>query len=452
MSRAAALLAVCSLSCQPAAAPSRAQPARDCHYDVQLEASGLVRATTSCAGEVTFRPARPGLSASLRGVSSSGRPQPAGKALDYTIDLSELSRRAGGDFDYALQSGASFLAPMSSVLLVPQPLGTETPVEVRVRAAPSVDVAVGLARSSGRDDSFRLMAHEIPVATYFAFGRLEQRRLELAEGVVELTRLDGQLERTTDELAEWVAVSARAVASFYGRFPVPRASVLVLPRPERDAVVFGKVLPESEPAIALLVGEHAARSALYADWILVHELFHLGFPSFFEEGKWLDEGLATYYEPIIRVRAGLYAEVELWDELEKSMPQGLPDFTEGGLAHASDFRGVYWGGAIACLVVDVRARQERLDRGLEAGLRALRDAGGTANEVWSLSDAVTLIDRSFDAPHLGRVVEEHGARGRAFDLSGLFRELGVTRDARGKIAISDDAPLAAVRRAIVRGS
>jgi hypothetical protein len=246
----------------------------------------------------------------------------------------------------------------------------------------------------------------------------------------------------------WIAKSASAVHDFYRAFPVPRASVTVIPTPERDSVVFGKVLPESEPGVALLLGQHATRKALYSDWILVHELFHLGFPSFFEEGKWLDEGLATYYEPIIRVRAGLYTETELWDEMSKSMPQGLPAFTEGGLEKADDFRGIYWGGAIACLVADVTARQRDLHRGLEVGLRALREAGGNACEVWSLAEAIGTIDRALGAPTLEPVARQHAQRGSRFDLRSLFAALGVNRDARGAVQLSDSAVLAPVRRAI----
>jgi hypothetical protein len=453
MRRVAACLAVCWLGCQPAASPSAAVPPARCRYDLTLDESGLVQSSAGCEsqGRVHFRPVKRSSAPSIRSLGGErGRSQPPSGSLTYAVDLADLARRKDGDFDSAVQSGASFLAPMSSVLALPEPLGTETEVLVKVRAAAGVDLSVGLARTS-QAETYRLMAHEIPVATYFAFGELEQRSLTVGSSELELTRLDGELEQTTDELAAWVETSASAVASFYGRFPVPRASIFVLPRADRDRVVFGKVLPESEPAIVLLIGEHAPRDALYSDWILVHELFHLGFPSFFEEGKWLDEGLATYYEPIIRSRAGLYAETELWDELEGSMPQGLAAFTELGLERARDFRGVYWGGAIACLVADVEARKRRLDQGLEAGLRALRDAGGTASEVWSLKDAVARIDLALGEPHLGRVVEAHAARGRPFDLAGLFRALGVTRGADGAIALSDQAPLAAVRRAIVHG-
>jgi len=249
-------------------------------------------------------------------------------------------------------------------------------------------------------------------------------------------------------LNPWIARSARAVRDFYGAFPVPHASITVIPIAGRDSVVYGKVLPESEPNIALLVGQHATRNSLYSDWILVHELFHLGFPSFYEEGKWLDEGLATYYEPIIRVRAGLYTETELWDELSSNMPQGLPAFTSIGLENAHDFRGVYWGGAIACLLADVQARSRDNRRGLEVGLRALREAGGNACEVWSLSDAIRTVDQALGSATLAPIAKAHAARGTAFDLAALFVALGVNHDENGAVQLSDEAPLAAVRRAI----
>jgi hypothetical protein len=307
--------------------------------------------------------------------------------------------------------------------------------------------AVGLARG-GAPDTYRLMAHEIPVATYFAFGKLEQRVLDIGGARLEVSKLDGALVLSPSDIDAWIRASADAVRDFYGVFPVPRASVTVLPAPGKSSVVFGKVLPESEPGIALLLGQFATKRSLYSDWILVHELYHLGFPSFNGEGKWLDEGLATYYEPIIRVRAGLYTETELWDEFTKNMPQGLPAFTGDGLEKADDFRGIYWGGAIACLMADVEARKHRLDRGLEVGLRALREAGGNASEVWTLTEVLAAVDRGLGAPVLGPIARAHARQGSPFDLHELFAKLGVNRNAKGSVQLSDSAPLAAVRRAI----
>lgn len=451
MKRAMAAFALLACACQPHGAkhPLKTTNIASCSYEVELHATGTVDVAASCvaSGAVTFRAPKL-LLRDLHGL-------PAGKAarfaadagkLSYSVDLAKLSTR-GRDIDLAAHLGASFFAPMSNVLLVPEPLTTEIPVKVHVSAEPGVGFAAGLTRDKA-PDTYQLMAHEIPVATYFAFGKLQQRVLDVNGAQLEVTRLDGELDQSFDDVTQWIQTSANAVRDFYGAFPVPRASLSVLPIPERDAVIFGKVLPESEPGVALLLGQHASRKSLYSDWILVHELFHLGFPSFFEEGKWLDEGLATYYEPVIRVRAGLYTETELWNELEKDMPQGLSAFTEGGLERASDFRGIYWGGAIACLVADVAARKRKLDAGLEVGLRALREAGGTACEVWSLAEVVGAVDHALGAPTLEPIVRDHAQRGSAFDLKELFAQLGVNRDAQGAVQLSDSAPLAAVRRAI----
>jgi len=436
------LWALALVACQPVATKPSVT-IRDCSFDVELLESGRARVEAACRadGPISFRAAHRYLKKS---VTFAGK-EPSGK-LSYEVDLAHLAAQ-GKDFDRALHVGSSFVAPMSSVLLVPEPLSTDIPVTVRVHAAPPTLVSVGLAKGTS-PDTYRLFAHEIPVATYLAFGKLEQRALDIAGARLEVTRLDGPLDPSFDDVSRWVETSARAVRDFYRAFPVPRATVTVIPVPGRDAVVFGKVLPESSPGIALLLGQHTPSRALYSDWILVHELFHLGFPSFYEEGKWLDEGLATYYEPIIRVRAGLYTEAELWDELLASMPQGTEAFTQSGLEHATDFRGVYWGGAIACLVADVEARKRQLNGGLEVGLRALREAGGNACEVWSLSEAIGAIDHALGAPTLAPIAAAHGERGRAFDLAGLFADLGVTRDAQGKLQLSDTAPLSAVRRAI----
>lgn len=450
MKRTWALLAL-AIACHPRAAPRSAKTTtiQSCHYELSLHASGTVHVQAHCRadGAVAFSAPRLILE-DLHGLAprQSARFPATGGQLTYDVDLAKLSTRAR-DIDWAARSGASFLAPLSNVLLSPEPLTTEIPVTVHVNTDPGVAAAVGLARGKA-PDTYQLMAHEIPVATYFAFGKLEQRTHQLGEARLEVTRLDGALDQTLDDVDEWIQTSARAVRDFYGVFPVPRASVSVLPIPQRDAVVFGKVLPESEPGIALLVGQHATRKALYSDWILVHELFHLGFPSFFEEGKWLDEGLATYYEPIIRVRAGLYTESELWSEWLEDMPQGLPAFTQAGLEYAHDFRGIYWGGAIACLVADVEARKRKLDAGLEVGLRALRDAGGNACEVWTLAEVVGAVDHALGAPTLEPLVRQHAQRGSAFDLSRMFEDLGVSRDAQGRVKLSDAAPLAAVRRAL----
>ena len=64
-----------------------------------------------------------------------------------------------------------------------------------------------------------------------------------------------------------------------------------------------------------------------------HELSHLGLPSLASCHHWMEEGLATYLEPIIRVRAGTLPRDELWRALLEGLPQGQPDDGDQGLDH-----------------------------------------------------------------------------------------------------------------------
>jgi hypothetical protein len=371
----------------------------------------------------------------------------------YRVDLTAIAQ-AADDFDIAAQVGGSVVAPVSTWLLEPNPVRAGAPLTLHALSAPGLALACGLRKRS--HDLFELEQQELHVGTYSAFGRLTQKSFDLAgrhgkRSTLDVVFLDGALSSGHEKLLGFVDDSVRAVSAFYRGFPVARALIVVIPEAGRSGVLFGKVLPESSPGIALLVGQHTKPSELDRDWILVHELYHLGFPSFQGEGKWLDEGLATYYEPIIRTRAGLRTETSLWDEFLNSMPQGLGAIGRDGLENAQSFRGIYWGGAIVALLADVEIRRRSGGKqGLEHGLLALLDNDGHASEVWGLDDAVGVVDRAIGAPVLSDLVAKYASRGHPLELDRLFADLGVRRTPVG-VKLDDSAPLAEVRRAIVRG-
>ena len=378
---------------------------------------------------------------------------PQGEALiRYHVDLEGIAQR-GRRFDTALRVGHSLIAPASTFLLEPEPLEVGVPIALTVKVPKGEDFTAGLTPSGDAGERrFELQAHEMGVATYAIFGHFRRVKWSVAGGQLEVVTADGALDSSVEQTAHWVAQSAHAVARFYGRFPASHCLVLLIPVPERDQVLFGKVLPQSSPGVAVLVGQRATEPALYQDWILVHELFHIGFPSFHDEAKWLDEGSATYFEPIIRARAGYLSELAVWTEFARDMPQGLHAIEHEGLEHPSEFRAIYWGGAIACLLADVAARQRsRGALGLEDGFRAVLAAGGNASEVWSLARVTAVIDRALGAPILAEIVAKYAQSGSAVGLAALFEELGVKRLESGAVLLDDQAPLASIRRQIVFG-
>jgi hypothetical protein len=357
--------------------------------------------------------------------------------------------------DVAYKSGRAWIAAASTWLLRPYPTRGDAMAHIRVSVPAGARYASGMQRDG---DGYRLRVADLRHATYGIFGELAYDSFELdgpmaldgsgKRARVEVVTLPGRLASDDATRARWVRESAQANADFWRGFPVEHVCIALLPTPGRRRIVHGKVVATGGPTIALQLGADATRDDLYGDWVLVHELFHLGFPSFIGEGKWLDEGLATYYEPIIRARAGWRSEHALWDELISDMPQGLDAVERDGVAHARNYRAMYWGGAVIAWLADVETRRRSAGaRGLEHGLHALLAAGGDASQVWKLADVIAVVDRALGAPILQQLDEAHAQRGSAVGFEALMRELGVTKRG-GVTTIVDDAPLAAIRRAI----
>src|SRR4030095_12695234 len=91
----------------------------------------------------------------------------------------------------------------------------------------------------------------------------------------------------------------------------------------------------------------------------------------------LEEGIATYVEPIARARAGQLASERAWFDLVAGLPQGQPEVGDRGLDATHTWGRTYWGGALFCLRADVEIRKRTENRkGLEHALRAIRPAAG----------------------------------------------------------------------------
>jgi len=367
--------------------------------------------------------------------------------LSYSVDLDALAREAD-ESDVARRFGASLLAPASSFLLTPDPPADGVPLRVRFDM-PGVETGL---RKSSDGDGYVLESHELKVATYATFGAREARDIAVDGATVRLVVLDGRLDLSLDVLERWVGDAARGVARFFGRPPESRTLVVLGPLPDRHGIPFGKMLPESGPGLIVLVGEHTAPAELHADWVLVHELFHAGTPSFVGEGKWYDEGLATYFEPLIRVRLGWRSEADLWAEFLRDMPRGLDAMTRRGLARPVGYSDVYWGGGMLCLLADLAARRSSAGaRGLEDGVRAVLASGGVASEVWTLAHATEVTDAALGEPILAKLQALHLTGGGPVDLDAVFSELGVTVGQNGGIALEARGRKAALRHALVYG-
>jgi predicted metalloprotease with PDZ domain len=360
----------------------------------------------------------------------------------YKVDLAAARWTALG--------GNAVIGTAAAWLLVPEPSG-DAVLRVRVGAGDRARFATGLRRAN--DGTYVLRASELGEAAYTAIGEMRTSRLSLSGASVDVALLGQPLAMTDRAALEWVRNSATCVAGLFGRFPAD-ATVFVVPVAGADEVVFGRVLSLAGASVALLFGAETRADAVHDDWVVVHELFHLGTPTFVGEGHWLEEGLATYYEPILRERAGWMSEADLWGHFVREMPRGVRTAdSPPSIEDRDDIDSTYWGGALFAFLADVQILQEtRRQRSLDDGLRASLALEGDATHQVRVRDFLRTCDEATGTRALARLYDDFALRGTPVDLDALWRSLGVDRErGSGRIVLREDAPLAAVRRAIATG-
>jgi hypothetical protein len=261
--------------------------------------------------------------------------------------------------------------------------------------------------------------------------------------------LDPGAFQSSDALMQWIRRSANIVAHYYDRFPTPRLTVQVIPQ-SGGGVHGGKTWANPDGFIRMQVGREASDAQLLADWVLVHEMTHLALPDTGEEHAWLSEGLATYVEGIARVQAGNRSEADVWAEEMRQMPRGLPEPDDRGLDHTHSWGRTYWGGAMFCLLADVEMRKSTQNRvGLQQAVRAIVRASGGLAADWPIERVLRTGDAAVGTRTLEDLYAQMKDKAVTPDLMKLWQQLGIEPEGSG-VRLSDDAPLAAVRRAIVR--
>jgi hypothetical protein len=268
--------------------------------------------------------------------------------------------------------------------------------------------------------------------------------LEVPGATLEVQFAPGLGAPIRADALHWVQRCALAVAGYFGRFPLPHVEVLLLPA-DGDGVQAGVSYAEPSPLVRIRLGRETTQAQFSADWILVHEMVHLALPRVPRSQNWLHEGLATYVEALARGHARMIGAAAVWQAWRREMPHGLPQPGDRGLDHTPTWGRTYWGGALFGLLADVGMRRQGTPtRGLQQALQGVLAAGGDYRVAWPLTRILETADAAVGQTTLSELYAQMKDRAVMTDLPALWRELGV---ADGELR--DDAPLAAVRRAIL---
>lgn len=381
---------------------------------------------------------------------------PQAGCVSYTIEVERLLAQRRSQRD-AVRVGSDLLVRPGVFLLRPALWPTDLQALVQLHLPAGIEVAVPWPCVDRTRRIYRLDSFALRLDARIALGRfaLEERRLHGSR--MRFAVLDQPHAFTADGVEHWMSEAARAVSTLYGGFPPAEALVLVQPVPaRRPAVVFGQATRAGGEMVQALVAAAAPDDALPGEWVLVHELLHLCTPWTGPTEAWFQEGFVTWYQEVLRARAGLLSPSEAWGNLLDGFRRGSQ--SRGGATLAEQSRRmaethaywrVYWAGAALALMVDVRYRQQSGGRrSLDDAMRLWHQRHGRLTRPYQGLELLREAERALGL--LGGASEVASAlQSGAFpDVGPVLEWLGVRPDGPLRARLVD-APGAAVRDAIM---
>ncbi|MCP5065739.1 MAG: hypothetical protein GY946_04160 [bacterium] len=385
----------------------------------------------------------------------------------YQVDLRALAKITAAAKQHQFV-GRDLITRAGLLLLHPPqwPSGARARVILELPDVPTpIHAAVPWDRDIGRSDEERLPVytltpHAVAPHSRIAFGRFVPKRVAIDGGEVTYSVLDAPRVATDAGFEAWLQAAMGAVQTLYGAPPVPRTHVIVQPMmPGRGRpIVFGRATLAGGPMVHVMLSGTTTDADMPGEWITIHELLHLGMPVTTLADRWFGEGWVSYYQEIVRARAGLITPQQAWQNMHNWMKRGRSSGGKRVLAEESRlmndsyaYHRVYWGGAALALKMDVRIRQ------LTKGQRSLDDVVRYFQQNFVTPgvtvDALGLMRRAdaFLRLQVCEPMAREALRSRAFpDLRPTYTALGLAVT-KGRVSLRSDAPLRTHRDAIMSG-
>jgi len=310
----------------------------------------------------------------------------------------------------------------------------------------------------------RASANSSETEALVAFMHLSPHSELVGDTRLDIAMLDSLPPVNPADVAIWVSAAARNVTLAYGRFPVARVQVLVVPVlgvwPNRrssaplEAVPFARVLRSGGFTVQFFVNQKAPLREYLADWTATHEFSHLLLPYVQRSDAWVSEGFASYYQNVLMARGGVLDERRAWQKLVEGFERGRRERYDDTLDESIRHHGpnmlmrMYWSGAAVALLADVAMRRTSPPTSLDTVLQQLAGCCLDIAKTWTGLELFTKLDEL-----AGRAVFTplyySTARATEFpDVEPVLTELGVRRNG-AQVSLDNRAPLADVRNAIM---
>ena len=379
----------------------------------------------------------------------------AGECLRYTVDLGRIAdaqaRRS------SLRARETITDPAGWLLLVDGTGDAEASVEL----APGIAISAPWPPlpASGGARRFRIPHTPADWLGRVALGAFAEHTIEQDGGRLHVALGAGIDATQRDKLLAWLERVSRAALSGFGRLPLADVQVLVIPvGAQSEAVVFGQSARGQGNGLALFVDPAQDAKTFDRDWVAVHELSHLFHPHLGARGAWLAEGLATYWQNVLRARGGLLTPQRAWAELADGFARGARDTpaptrrledASAQMEREHAFNRVYWSGTAYWLDVDIALRLASDGRmSVDEALRRFDACCLPATRDWSPDAFVAKLDALSGSRVFSQRFDAYRTLRTFPDVAPSFEALGL-RAADGSVLPGTESQRAHVRNAIM---
>ncbi len=346
-----------------------------------------------------------------------------------------LSRAGGG------ASGSMVLRRGRAVVLSPQVLlwypADAGEVEVRFRLPAGFAVSTPWQPIGGgaRSPVYRTGQRPPSWDARIAIGEMRSHSIALRGGRLDVALLQGSPPAAPGKLLRWLRRSGEALVSAHGRVPSARVQVLVVPLGRgQEPVPWAEVQRGGGDAVHLYIDQRQSEQAFLDDWVLVHELGHLLHPPMRGSARWLYEGLASYYQNVLRARAGLLDEETAWRKLHAGFRRGMAQTKRGrtlaesarNMPWTGEYMRVYWSGAAIALLADLELR--RRSQGTQSLDRVLGDLARCclpSDRKWTDRKVLDKLDALSGTEVFSGLYRRWLDSDRFPDLATAYRRLGL---------------------------
>ena len=389
------------------------------------------------------------------------RDLPEDACVIYRTDLSRAQGRHSRGSDPVRRVGGDVITELGIWFWRPQSLAADEDIEVRFELPAGISASAPWRPVAGSDGrrSYRVGRGPYDWSAKVAFGHFEEMQIDVPGAVLRVALLEGSPPVEPDFVRQWLTRAASAVTTLYGKFPVPHAQLIVVPGTRgNEPVPWAYVLRGGSPSAHFFINQRRPLEEFLTDWTAVHELSHMLLPYIRFEDAWLSEGTASYYQNVLRARAGMITVPDAWQRMHSGFRRGQKSMPGISLADATErmfrdgaFMRVYWQGAAIMLMADQRLRSRTAGKqSLDTALAQLRDCCLSPDTAWQARELLEKLDELTGTTIFGELYERQVGSPDFPDLSEVYRLFGLqTRNEGVIVELQPDAPEVAFRDAIM---